>query len=135
MDLSAIKPLDGVPVEITLPDGTPVGLRITTLSNHDPRVKAAAAGYMQRVQAAQRRGKTLTVAQQREGDIDICLAAVTGWEWHGDGNWRGETPAYGEDIAREVLAIDWIRSQIGAQMDADADFFRTPPSPSRKRSG
>lgn len=121
MDLAGIKP-STVDVEIIHPGtGDPTGLVITVKSSEDEAVKRAQRKiYNQRLKT---REKKLSVEKLEEDGIAILTAAVSGWKWNGDAKWNGTKPEFTPDKLADVLAVEWIRKQVKAVVDEEADFF------------
>jgi|GEM_PF-2907350 len=123
MDISQISP-NTVDLNLRHP-GTrqPLGIVFTLRSNHDPIVKAATEAFLEKSRAAERRGNPLSVADMKVESAKLSAAAVENIKFTGDGEWKGGKPKFSADLALDMLSVDWIRSQIDKQVQADADFF------------
>ena len=123
MDISQISP-STVELDLRHP-GTrkPLGIIFTLRSNHDPIVKSATEAFLEKSRATERRGNPLSVADMKAESVKLSAAAVENIRFTGDGEWKGGKPKFSAELAREMLALDWVRAQIDKQVQAEADFF------------
>lgn len=111
-------------IEIKHPrTGQPVGLSVTLLPDSHPSVRAASRKAMNERLAS----RSKATAERIEGTrLDMLVAAVGGWEWAGDLNFRGQKPEARPEAVREVLtSLSWIADQIDSELGDQTEFFRS----------
>jgi hypothetical protein len=122
MDLSTIKPVERA-YEVTHPyTGKPTGLVLTLACTHDERVKTA-------IRAANDHYLKTAGDKPSQKDLDdydhsLMAAHITKIEFTGDANWKGKTPAYSNDLARELCEVHVIKEQVVKEVKKVKDFYK-----------
>lgn len=125
MNLAELKP-STIVVEIRHPaTQAPTGLVLTCAS-----LEAEAPRRVRREQmneALRTRQRTLTAETIEANTIELYAATIAAWRWDGDATWGddGQKPDLSPAVAREVMAVTWIRSQVVEAVDDVASFFQS----------
>jgi len=123
MDLSTIKP-DTIDVRITHPGtGEPIGLIIKAVSLQDDRVAVVRRRLQNK--ALRARNKTTTAETIEENGNELLMAAIVGWEWGGDSDWKGKKLEFTSGNLKIVLTeAPWLAQQIDTALADEAAFFQ-----------
>lgn len=116
MDLSSIRPA-AIEVAITHPGtGEDTGLVLKLISPKDPAAAPARRTFQDRLQ---RKGKA-----DEADTINFTAALVTGWDWGGESDWKGEKLPFTLTNVKAVVAESWVRAQIDERIGDNAAFFQ-----------
>lgn len=121
MDISTITAAERT-VQIKHPaTGEPIGLVITLRPSSDPAVLAASRKFLnERLQ----RGSKITAEKLEVQKVAVITAAVSGWKWEGDAQYKGQQPEFTEATLRTILKdLPWVKAQIDEELGDDAAFF------------
>ena len=123
MDLSKIKPLDTIAVDLRDPEsGELIGVTVNMRHKSSPQVQAVYNAFQRRIMQQRARATPEDLVKIAKDQI---VAAVASWEWKGDANWNGVKPtAFSEPIMREMLELDWAFGQLSTALADEAAFFR-----------
>ena len=121
-------------LEILSPkDGMPTGLKVFVLPPDHPNLKAVDKKYLPRL--TDKKGQINPDVAQDMLDAK-AVAAIERWEWSGDANLNGETPAFdrNDDAHRGIVTQHWFREQITEVYEDTANFFKQPSSASSAKT-
>jgi hypothetical protein len=125
MDISALKPSERI-VEIKSPADAEenIGIRVTLLSVSDNSLKALKRKFQDKKLKLEQRGKNWTAEQLDENQKELAFAAMTGWEWYGDVDYKGKKPAFDRATVYQLFdELPWFLTQIQAAMSEEQSFF------------
>lgn len=106
--------------------GEALGLQFEVLPPDHADIKQQMRRLVDLRRQKERRNQVATAADDERASVELCTAAVVGWEWTNEaGNWNGERPPFNKATLSEMLAIDWLRLQVDRQLADDKDFFRS----------
>lgn len=113
-------------IEILHPvDGSPLGIKVTVMSFNDERMKRVKRKIQDDGARLSARGKSFKAEEVEENRIILTHAAMTGWEWSGDVNFKGSKPDFNLKNVREVLnAMPFMHQQIEEAVSDEAAFFQ-----------
>lgn len=121
MDLSSITP-DTLDIEIRHPGtGEPTGLVIKAVSLQSEQVKAVTRRLQNK--ALRARNKVTTAETIEQNAIEILAAAVVGWTWGGEADWKGKKLEFLAGNVKIVLSEGWLATQVDEALRDEAAFF------------
>lgn len=121
MDLSTIQPIEKEYNVQNPADGKPTGMIVTLACTHDPRVQQATRAIHDEIIKA---GKDLS--DEKAADLDNAMAAayIVDVRFEGDAQWKGGTPKYSKELAKEICAITALKEQIQYEARKTRDFYK-----------
>lgn len=126
-DIATLKPVEDT-FEVLHPvTEEPIGIRVTTMSPDDERMKIAKREIQNFNLQKQKRNKTLKAVEIEDNETKLLSATVTGWEWYGeDVSFEGSKPEFNIKNVKKVLtSISWFRDQLNEHLDNTKGFFST----------
>lgn len=102
-------------------NGEPTGLKITVLSKESDAVKSAQRSLIN--QRMKMKEGDITAEAMEKQERRLLSAAVVGWEWGGDSNFKGEKLEFNKENLTKVLMIDLIKNQIDQGVGDIGGFF------------
>lgn len=126
MDLSAIKPVEGI-LEIVHPGSNEkLGIKVSLLSLDDDALKKVKLKIQNEEKTLGRRGKSFTAEQVDANTSLIAFTAMTGWSWENDASFHGDKPAFTIANVNKVFdELPWFRDQITEKVGDTKSFFTT----------
>lgn len=124
IDLADIRQ-EPIAYEITHPKtGENLGIIVKLLPMTDPAIKKVGRQIQDRKNHLNARGKTLKAEEMEEFRIQLCAAAIYGWEWYGDVTFNGSKPEFTPKNVHKVLSEkEWFLDQIDEKVGDTKDFF------------
>ena len=126
MELSVIKPVEGI-LEIVHPGSNePLGIKVMLVSLDDDAMKKAKLKIANASGILTRKGKSFTAEQIEENTNLLAFTAMQGWVWDGDASFHGDKPPFNVATVYKVFnELPWFRDQITDKVGDTKSFFTT----------
>lgn len=121
MDLAAIQPIEKRHNVQNPATGEPTGMILVLACAHDDRVKKSIRAVNDEIIKT---GKDMTDEQERKLDDALAASYVVGVEFEGDATWKGETPEYSPQLAKEICGIPALKEQVLYEVRRTKDFYK-----------
>lgn len=124
MDLSSLKTTERF-IEIVHPKtGENLGVRVSIVALNDVRLKSIKRKIQDEKLRLEARGKNFKSEDIEENMCSILFNAMTGWEWAGDANFKGNKPDFTrENVVAVFKELPWFQSQIDEAVSDEKSFF------------
>lgn len=125
LDLSTLKPAERV-IEIEHPSGNGelLGIRVSLVSINDPKLERVKRKFLDERLRLEARGKHFKADDIEENERTIAFQAMTGWDWYGDIQHKGEKPDFNQRNVMEVCKeYPWFLRQVLEAVEDEKSFF------------
>lgn len=122
-DITDIQPVENRPVEIVHPRTEEhVGLTVYMRPRSHPEVSKVRR--RQQNKQLNSRSNRLTAEQIEAQGLEMIVASVSDWAWHGELTLNGEQPEYSDERLRELMKkADFVRTQLDAELGDEGAFY------------